>query len=78
MSFRPDHVSGYQQTAKSLTENPLHSLTAAEMVTLFREILAKGVHGFCFSLYEEGQKPGDRVTEEQIRRRIQILRQEMR
>ena len=30
--------------------------------------------GFCFSLYEEGQKPGDVITEEQIRRRLAILK----
>ncbi|MBL7726233.1 MAG: hypothetical protein JNM68_01035, partial [Dinghuibacter sp.] len=35
---------------------------------LFADILQKGVHGFCFSLYEEGQKPGDIVSEAQVRR----------
>lgn len=40
----------------------------------FAEILQNGVHGFCFSLYEEGQKPGDVVSEEQIRRRLAILK----
>jgi len=40
----------------------------------FAEILQNGVHGFCFSLYEEGQKPGDIVSEEQIRRRLAILK----
>lgn len=41
---------------------------------LFADILQKGVHGFCFSLYEEGQKPGDIVSEAQVRRRMEILR----
>lgn len=40
---------------------------------LFHEILQNGVHGFCFSLYEDGQKPGDAITEEQVRRRMKIL-----
>lgn len=41
--------------------------------TLFAEALAEGMHGICFSLYEEGQKPGDVVTEAQIERRMAIL-----
>jgi glucan 1,3-beta-glucosidase len=42
--------------------------------SLFREILQNGVHGFCFSLYEEGQKPGDHISEDQVRRRMKILK----
>lgn len=44
-----------------------------ELQDLFREILESGMHGLCFSIYEEGQKPGDIITEEQIRRRMQII-----
>ena len=39
-----------------------------------KELLEAGMHGICFSLFEEGQKPGDPVTEKQIRRRLQILK----
>jgi exo-beta-1,3-glucanase (GH17 family) len=31
------------------------------------------MHGFCFSLYEDGQKPGDIISEEQVRRRMKII-----
>jgi exo-beta-1,3-glucanase (GH17 family) len=31
------------------------------------------MHGLCFSLYEEGQKPGDIISEEQVRRRMEII-----
>ena len=31
------------------------------------------MHGLCFSPYEEGQKPGDIISEEQIRRRMKII-----
>ncbi|MCU0447212.1 MAG: glycosyl hydrolase family 17 protein [Microscillaceae bacterium] len=41
---------------------------------LFEEILQNGVHGFCFSLYEDGQKPGDIISEAQVRRRMEILK----
>jgi exo-beta-1,3-glucanase (GH17 family) len=31
------------------------------------------MHGLCFSPYEEGQKPGDILSEEQVTRRINII-----
>jgi len=40
---------------------------------LFEDILKSGMHGFCFSLYEDGQKPGDIISEEQVRRRMKII-----
>lgn len=44
-----------------------------EIKTLFHELLNQGMHGLCFSMYEEGQRPGDVITEEQVRRRLQII-----
>lgn len=41
---------------------------------LFRKALNAGMHGLGFSAYEEGQKPGDVLTETQIRRRLEIIR----
>ena len=41
---------------------------------LFKNILDTGVHGFCFSLYAEGQGPGDIISEDQVRRRMEILK----
>lgn len=41
---------------------------------LWRETLEKGMHGICFSMYEDGQNPGDTITEEQVERRIEILK----
>lgn len=40
---------------------------------LFRKVLNAGTHGFGFSPYLEGQKPGDTITEKQIRRRMEII-----
>ncbi len=40
----------------------------------FRATLARGVHGLCFSPYLEGQQPGDRIAEAQIRERLRIIR----
>lgn len=71
MSFRKEHIL-------SLRPEPGSSFIAGEteasLKDLFHEILQNGIHGFCFSLYEEGQKPGDPVTAEQVRRRMQLLK----
>jgi len=40
---------------------------------LFNRLLQNGMHGLCFSPYEEGQAPGAQITEEQIRRRMEII-----
>ena len=45
-----------------------------ELRKLFREALESGMHGLCSSPYEEGQKPGDQLSEEQVRRRLEIMR----
>ncbi|WP_298538776.1 glycosyl hydrolase family 17 protein [uncultured Aquimarina sp.] len=44
-----------------------------DLRALFEKFLAQGMHGLCFSPYEEGQKPGDQLSETQIRRRIEII-----
>jgi glucan 1,3-beta-glucosidase len=56
-------LAGVQTAAKS----------EAELKEIFHDILKTGIHGLCFSLYEDGQKPGDVIGEEQIRRRIEII-----
>lgn len=40
---------------------------------LYKRLLNNGMHGLCFSPYEEGQSPGDQISEEQIRRRMKII-----
>ncbi len=44
-----------------------------ELHELFRTVLNDGMHGLCFSAYEEGQKPGSVLSENQIRRRMKII-----
>jgi glucan 1,3-beta-glucosidase len=67
LSLKPDSQSSY---VEGESETVLQDL--------FAEILANGVHGFCFSLYEDGQKPGDIISEEQVRRRMKILQPHMK
>lgn len=66
----------------SKRQEKLMSLVAAKGIRstpgnydiLAKELLNEGMHGICFSLFEEGQKPGDPITETQIRRRLEILK----
>ena len=48
--------------------------SAEDLIKLWRTTLNKGMHGICFSMYEDGQKPGDTITEAQVERRIKILK----
>lgn len=47
---------------------------AGELIDLFRKTLNNGMHGLCFSPYLEGQKPGNILTEAQIRKRMEVIK----
>jgi len=55
------------------SEYQLDSQKEEDVKNLYLDVLYNGVHGFCFSLYGEGQKPGDFITEDQVRRRMEII-----
>ena len=44
-----------------------------DIKSLFNSTLKNGLHGICFSPYEEGQDLDDVLSEEQIRRRMRII-----
>jgi exo-beta-1,3-glucanase (GH17 family) len=67
-------MSGRTEQILSLTGlNALHK-TQDELIALFHIALKKPMHGLCFSPYIEGQQPGSQLTEDQIRRRIEIIK----
>ncbi len=77
MSFRKDYID-YKETVDYSNPDFGNGLdfsgkSETEIQNLFSEILAIGMKGLCFSLYEDGQKPGDIITEEQVRRRMKII-----
>ncbi len=49
-------------------------MSTKELKKLCKKVLEGGMHGLCFSPYMEGQKPGDQISEEQIRRRMEIIK----
>jgi GPH family glycoside/pentoside/hexuronide:cation symporter len=49
------------------------SKSSEEIKQLFASTLARGLHGICFSPYAEGQNIGDKLSREQITRRMAIV-----
>ena len=43
-------------------------------VSGFKTQFEKGLHGICFSVYDEFQNPGDTITREQIVKRLEVLK----
>jgi glucan 1,3-beta-glucosidase len=75
MSYRGEH--SLLQDYKHFSEDvglDFSGLTAEDLRKLWRETLNKGMHGLCFSMYEDGQGPGDIITSKQVERRIQIIK----
>ena len=48
--------------------------TTKELESLFAHTLKNGMHGIGFSPYLENQSPGDVITEDQIRRRMELIK----
>ena len=67
-------MSQRQEKLLSLSNVNGIEIPAEELRETYNTFVSKGMHGLCFSLYEEGQKPGDIISEEQIRRRIEIIK----
>ena len=67
MSIRRDKI-------QSLLGVDVKELNQEDLKTSSRELLESGIHGICFSPYEGSQKPGDPISEEQIRRKLELLR----
>jgi glucan 1,3-beta-glucosidase len=66
MSFKSENIL-------SLTGRDFSNKTEADFKLLFTEALKNGMHGLCFSPYLDDQKPGATISEEQIRRKIEII-----
>ena len=66
MSFRKDKIM-------ALSGLDLDNKTKRGLQNIFKRVLKKGMHGICFSPYQEGQEPGDQLTEKQIKRRLKVI-----
>lgn len=50
------------------------SLTPEQLKQRFASQLQGGMHGICFSAYAEGQNPGDKLSAQQIRKRLEVIK----
>ena len=66
-------MSVRREYTMSLAGDNYNDKSKEELQDAFAKTLASGMHGLCFSPYEEGQQPGDIISEEQIRRRMEII-----
>ena len=75
MSYRKKH--NFLQNTINLSEykgRDFSKFSIADLRKIWKDTLTKGMHGICFSMYQDGQEPGDIITEEQVERRIKILK----
>jgi glucan 1,3-beta-glucosidase len=77
MSFREGHYFSLEENNNNKSDYQsfdFSEIPFKKLTNIWRETIENGMHGICFSLYEDGQKPGDIITAEQVNRRIQILK----
>ncbi|MFT6796558.1 MAG: glucan 1,3-beta-glucosidase [Maribacter sp.] len=75
MSYREGHY--FSLAKNNYTRHSgvdFSKISKDELKHLWLETVQNGMHGLCFSLYEDGQKPGDVITEEQVQRRINVIK----
>ncbi len=74
MSYREGHHFSLKELDQTQdTGVDFSKLSSGGLEKLWRKTLESGMHGLCFSLYEDGQRPSDIITEEQVRRRMEII-----
>ncbi|MGB0770270.1 MAG: glycosyl hydrolase family 17 protein [Flavobacteriaceae bacterium] len=66
-------MSYRKEKQKSLLGIDVNQLEKKELQNLSQSVLKAGMHGLCFSPYEEGQEPGDLISEAQIRRKLEVI-----
>lgn len=74
MSFRKERLLSYKRDGLTPRAGFYNDKSEEDIHNLFLEVLNDAMHGICFSAYDEGQKPGSVLTEDQIRRKMEILK----
>jgi len=84
MSFRTGHLFTAEQQEYYSHFHPENQpeniyinypeISSDDLRSLWHKTLQNGIHGVCFSIYEDGQKPGSIITESQVERRLKILK----
>jgi len=75
MSYRKGYYfkkDSYSQITTQGIDVSKYSLQ--DLRVLWHKTIQDGFHGICFSMYEDGQQPGDEISMEQVERRVKILK----
>jgi len=67
-------MSNYYQRNMALAGVDFSNYSATDLRSLVRRVLEAKIHGISFSPYIEGQGPGTRLGQAQIRERLEIIR----
>ena len=67
-------MSYRKRKSKSLLGIDTNNLKKDSLIKISQSVLNNGMHGLCFSPYEEGQRPGDLISESQIRRKLELIK----
>ena len=67
-------MSYRKEKSKSLLGIDTNNLKKDSLIKISQSVLNNGMHGLCFSPYEEGQRPGDLISESQIRRKLELIK----
>ena len=70
-SFQDLESSSFEKENFSID---LTGISSKKLSEIWNETLKSDMHGICFSLYKDGQKPGDIIPLEQVNNRIEILK----
>ncbi|MFD1062241.1 glycosyl hydrolase family 17 protein [Winogradskyella litorisediminis] len=74
MSYREEsyYKSNYSQIQTVGIDLSQHSIE--DLKYLWKKTINDGFHGICFSMYEDGQQPGDEISINQVERRVNALK----
>ena len=79
MSYRTGHYFSREDFDNSkeymndYSPDDYNNFSKDDLAQLWHKTLQNGIHGICFSIYEDGQKPSSVITVEQVERRIKVL-----
>lgn len=75
MSFRKEQFLKSKRAQHAQSDGiVISNYNKVDLQLLWKDTLKDGLHGICFSMYEDGQEPGDHISREQVARRIKILK----
>ena len=76
MSYREESYYKPKKDYSQIITNGIDASqdSSEDLKNLWRKTIQDGMHGICFSMYEDGQKPGDEISMAQVERRVKILK----